>query len=270
MTKPMAICVIGAAGRMGKMLISEIAASPDKYILSGALEHEASPFLGQDAGVVAGGAPLKVKISADPQEALKGAAVAIDFSSPSALSRTGAALSSLKCPLLLATTALSPEDEANLQKLSAQIPVLAAPNFSLGIYALRRAVKEVAGLLADKGFEAELLEIHHNHKKDAPSGTAKLLIDDLLKSGIAEEAVYDRAALTGARAADTLGVGVLRGGDVAGEHKVYFFGEGERLELSHSASGGQLFPKGALKVALWISHKAPGSYTMDDFFGASR
>ncbi len=268
MAKPLAVCVIGAAGRMGKTLIGEIARTPDKYILSGALEHSASPFLGQDAGTTAGIEPLKIKIGSNPEEALKGADIAIDFSAPSALKITAAALKAQKCPLLLATTALSAADEAALKELSQETAVLAAPNFSLGIYALRRAVKEVARLLADKGFEAELLEIHHKHKKDAPSGTAKLLINDLIESGIAGEAVYDRAGKSGAREADSLGVAVLRGGDVAGEHKVYFLGEGERLELAHLASGAQLFPRGALKVALWLIHQKPGRYTMDDFFGA--
>lgn len=265
---PLAVCVVGAAGRMGRLLISELLACPEEYRLVGALEISSCPALGKDAALNAGLAPVGVNISDNPDEAMEEAQVVIDFSSPSAIQWTVSSIKRHKCPTLLATTSLTPADLVCCKKLASEVPLLVSPNFSLGIYALRRAVQEVSKLLADKGFEAELLEIHHNQKKDAPSGTAKLLLNDLLESGIARQPVYDRALQVGKRESDSLGVSVLRGGDVAGEHKVYFLGQGERLELSHSASTGALFPRGALKAARWLLNQPAGSYSMDDFFGA--
>lgn len=187
--------------------------------------------------------------------------VCIDFSGVGALPHVADYVRRTRTPLLSGTTGLTEPDFDILRELSALVPVIWTANYSTGVAILRRLVRELAPLLSD--WDKELVELHHNQKVDAPSGTAKLLLDELNPDGRARP-VYGRQGLCGKRGADEIGVFSLRGGTVAGEHSVLFFGEDESLELTHKAQSRRVFAAGALRAAEALAQRPAGYYTLED------
>jgi len=263
--EPVRVAVLGASGRMGRSLLTLIAARADLELV-GALVSPGSSARGQDAGVAVGLAPVGVVLDADPGRALARAQVAIDFSLPVATQGHIAACVAARVGLVLGTTGLSPAAQAALTAATAQIPVLAAANMSLGIQVLLSLVREAAARLPPD-YDIEILETHHRHKRDTPSGTALALGEAAAQGrGIDHEtaAIYDRAVNGRPREAGSIGYAVLRAGDTIGEHSVWFAGLGERLELAHTATDRATFARGALEAARFLAGRAAGRYQLAD------
>ena len=196
--------------------------------------------------------------------------VIIDFTSPQALNKIIAAAEANGTPLVTGTTGFSSEDTARLRSLSAEVPVLASANFSFGIALMRRMLDDCGRLLIDNGFDCEIEEIHHRNKADAPSGTAKLLFDTLNANGTLTP-VYGRCGTEARRSSGEVGIHALRGGTVAGRHRVSFFGEDEIVEISHEAGSRRIFAAGALMAAERLALMPAGWYTFDEIlFGGAR
>lgn len=196
----------------------------------------------------------------------RGAQVVVDFSSPEACAEAAGLAAERGVPFVSGTTGLDESQQTLLRKAAERIPLLHAPNMSVGVQLLLRLVAEAARAMGE-GFDAEILEIHHRHKKDAPSGTALRLAETLAEAlgrNLSQEGRYGREGQVGARTAGEIGVMALRGGDVVGEHTVYFLGEGERIELTHKASSRSAFASGAIRAAKWIVGKPAGLYGMKD------
>ncbi|MEG3087441.1 4-hydroxy-tetrahydrodipicolinate reductase [Sphingomonas sp. PB4P5] len=238
------IGIIGSAGRMGQALAAVI---PDM----------GATLVG---GIDAGGDPARLAHEAD---------VLVDFSAPSALETTLAAARLTGTPIVIGTTGLAPTHHALIDAAATDIAVLQTGNVSLGVTLLAKLVREAAAALG-ADWDIEIVEMHHRHKVDAPSGTA-LLLGDAAAAGrqttLAESRVSDRAGLTGARSEGTIGFASLRGGSVAGDHQVVFAGTGERIEIGHRAEDRAIFAKGAITAALWLVGKPAGRYTMGEVLG---
>jgi 4-hydroxy-tetrahydrodipicolinate reductase len=257
--------IIGVSGRMGCSLVQAVRQRAD-FALAAAIAPTASAAIGRDAGELAGGGPLGVAVSADLPAALAVADVAIDFSHPHAAAAHLAACRAAGTPLLLGTTGLEAALDGPLEEAARRIALLVAPNTSLGITLLLELVRSAARALPED-FDIEILETHHRLKRDAPSGTA-LALGRAAGEG---RRLDPEAALAGAgasrggpRPAGQIGFGVLRGGDVAGEHDVRFLGAGEQLVLGHRATDRAVFARGALTAALWLAQQPPGRYGMRD------
>ena len=264
----MRLVIMGAAGRMGRMLVKSVSETPG-CTLCAALEHPDSIALGQDAGLLAGCGRLNVPITSDVETALEGAHGIVDFTTPAAsvsLARLAAAAGIVH---VVGTTGLSEEDLAGLREAGSGARVVQSGNMSLGVNLLAGLVRKVAQTLGEE-FDIEVLEMHHRAKVDAPSGTA-LLLGEAAAAGrgvaLKETKVAARDGETGARRPGDIGFAVLRGGSVVGEHTVIFAGTGERIELSHRADDRALFARGALKAALWAKDQPPGFYSMADVLG---
>ncbi|MBX7057255.1 MAG: 4-hydroxy-tetrahydrodipicolinate reductase [Leptospirales bacterium] len=262
----------GAGGRMGRTIIalSRRTHSPEgkSFELVGALERPDSSLLGLDAGVTAGVGPLQIAISDQPGLALQQAQVVIDFSSAAGALAVAAACADRGVALAVGATGLSAAERARLEGFAARIPLLISPNMSLGVNILFR-LTEIACKALGPGFDAEIHEVHHRFKRDAPSGTAMRLKEILLRELSREEGdvVYGRSGEPGPRGAAEIGIHALRGGDVVGDHTVYFFGDGERVELTHRASSRETFAAGALRAAAFLADQPPGLYAMKDVLG---
>ena len=268
MTSPMIkIGIPGAAGRMGRMLIREIADAPDLELVA-ATDRSDSGVIGQDSGLLAGTGANGVLISDDP-ETLSGAEVLIDFTSPVAsLVHAGIAASAGRA-LVVGTTGMSEDDEAALAEAAKTTPLVYCANTSVGVTLLAKLVEQVAAQLVE-GWDIEILEAHHHHKVDAPSGTALALGEAAARGrGVALNDVSDmvRKGQTGARKEGDIGFAVLRGGDVTGEHSVIFFGDSERVEISHRATDRAIFARGALRAARFAATATPGFFDMNDVLG---
>lgn len=260
------VAVHGASGRMGRTVVQLV--SEDRGLtLCAAIDSPQSAGLGRDAGELSGVGALGVPLTADVS-AIGGSDVVIDFSLPSALDGLLAACEADRVPLVLATTGLSEAQWARVAALSTHVPLIAAPNYSTGVAVLYHLAKQAAALLPE--FDLEIVEMHHKHKLDAPSGTA-LGLADAAASGrgqkAREVAVYGRSGHPGARTREEIGIMTLRGGDVVGDHTLTLAGAGERLELTHRAHHRGLFAQGALRAARWLVGKAPGRYGMADVLG---
>ncbi len=260
------ITVTGAAGRMGRTIIKVVAEDKEAQIV-GAVEKSDSPYLGNDAGELSGiGRKLNVPVQDNLEKALSPADVLIDFTSPS---ETGfhikTALRKQKA-LVIGTTGVGEEDKKLLLEAGKKIPVIWAPNFSVGVNLIAKLTRIAAEVLG-KGFDPEIVEAHHRMKKDSPSGTAIKLLNVLKDVYKTDDVVYGREGLIGERPGSQIGVFAVRGGDVAGEHTVSFFGDGERVEIVHKASSRETFARGALRAAKYIVKKGPGIYTMEDVLG---
>lgn len=262
------IVIVGASGRMGRMLVDQVTASP-KMRLVGAIEAPGHDWVGRDLGQVLGGGRSGVVVTDDPLEAMAGAQGVIDFTVPS-VSRTIAAIAAqARAVHVIGTTGLTDDDIAAIDAAARHAVVVRAGNMSLGVNLLMQLTKQVAAAL-DADYDIEIVEAHHRHKVDAPSGTALMLGEAAAEGrGVALKEVYDAArdGITGARNSGHIGFSAIRGGDVIGEHDVIFAGEGERLVLRHLASDRSLFAKGALKAVLWGQDKGPGHYSMLDVLG---
>jgi len=261
------VAVIGAAGRMGRRLVTNILDSSD-LTLSGALEIAGSPFAGQDAGVVAGVGECGVKITTRAEDVLVSSDAVINFSTSGVLEMTRLA-SEKHCASVIGTTALSAEVKAEIKNLAEKGPaIVLAPNMSVGVNLLFHLAAEAARLLPDS--DIEIVEMHHNQKKDAPSGTAVRLAEvvcETLARSYAEDVRHGRSGMVGARTKREIGVHSLRGGDVVGDHTVIFASEGERVELTHKASSRDTFAMGALRAARFVAAAKPGLYDMQDVLG---
>lgn len=252
---------------MGKQLIQTIAPASD-CCLAGAITHADSPNIGHDAGLLAGLASLGVAITSDLTAGLAIADILIDFTTPEATTEAVAACQKAKRPLVTGTTGLSATQQAKLKQAAATIPVLWAPNFSLGVNLLFSLAEQAATALGDnEDIDIEILELHHKHKVDAPSGTALQLGERVAKAlgrNLAEAAVFTRHGTKEPRKAGSIGFASLRAGDAAGEHSIMFAMAGERLEISHTASSRMAFARGAVRGALWLVDQPPGLYDLQD------
>lgn len=262
------LAVAGAAGRMGKTILSLAARDRDFRIVAG-LEHPASPEVGKDLGSLIGVKPLGVCVESQAQAALENADVLIDFSEPhAAAAHLKAALRS-RTAYVLGTTGLSKGLLRALRWAARSIPIVQSPNMSAGVHVLFRLAEAACRGLGE-AFDIEIVEAHHRMKKDAPSGTALRLLEILQKArGPSSKgtSVYGRKGLTGARPPREIGVFAIRGGDVVGDHTVSFLGDGERLELIHRATSREAFARGALGAAKFVVRKKRGFYNMRDVLG---
>jgi 4-hydroxy-tetrahydrodipicolinate reductase len=262
----MKIALFGATGRMGQALTRLIAQAADLELVGAACAAN-DPASGQDVGTLAGVGTLGVEASPDAAAALLGAEIVIDFSNASAVSTIAALASRHKVALVSCTTGLDANAKAALEKAAEQVPVLWAPNTSLGVQVLAEAVEQALRRLGSD-YDAEIVEIHHRKKLDSPSGTAKRLADAVraVRPNIRE--LHGRDGMVGARTDEEVAVLGVRGGDVVGDHTVYLFGPGERLELTHRASSRELFAHGALKAARFLVKQKPGKlYRIADVLG---
>lgn len=262
------IGVIGCAGRVGRMLIADIAAA-EGCILAGGTVRPGAAAKGQDLGELAGAGRLGIAAGDNVEALLRDSDVAIEFTAPAATAEHAALAARLGKPVVIGTTGLHGAEEAALRQAARQVPIVWAANTSLGVNLLLGLVEQVAARLGPE-WDIEILEIHHRHKVDAPSGTALALGR---AAAAARGAVFDEVAqrgrdgITGPRPAGAIGFAALRGGDNIGEHHVIFAGAGEQLELTHRATDRGIYAKGAVRAALWLVGKAPGLYGMKDVLG---
>jgi len=259
------IAVNGAAGRMGRLLVRLISQDPGLE-LTAALEAREHPQLGRDAGELAGVGPVGIPVQSSevpPTDVL------VDFSSPLATIARSKEAARVGAAAVIGTTGMTAEQKSEIESLSAQVPVIISPNMSIGVNLLFSLAAQAASLL-DENFDIEIVEAHHRRKKDAPSGTAGRLLEAVCEAkGWTPEdvAVYGREGITGERPCEQIGVHAVRGGDIVGDHTVLFAGPGERIELSHRAQSREIFARGAIRVARFISGKPAGLYAMKDVLG---
>lgn len=261
------VVIAGASGRMGRALLEAVMQAPDMRV-AGALEQPQSPFLGRDAGELVG-APCGVVISEDVERTLASAHVLIDFTRPEGTLTHLAACEVLKVNMVIGTTGLSDSERARLADGARGIGVVFAPNMSVGVNLIFKLLDTAARVLAD-GYDVEIIEAHHRHKVDAPSGTALRMgevVASALRRNLAECAVYGREGVTGERNPATIGFATVRGGDIVGDHTVLFAGIGERVEITHKASSRATFAQGALRAARFLAGKPNGLYDMQDVLG---
>lgn len=264
----MRLVVVGAAGRMGQALVRAITAM-EGSVLSAAIEREGSPALGKDAGELAGLGPLGVKITDDPLTAFAAAEGVLDFTAPKASLHFAELAAQARIVHVIGTTGWTDEDLPKLEAAARHARLVKSGNMSLGVNLLAALVKKAAAALGPD-YDLEIVEMHHRHKVDAPSGTALLLGEAAAEGrgiGLAEHSVRVRDGHTGPREAGTIGFATLRGGSVVGDHTVILAGEGERVELTHKAEDRQIFARGAVRAALWARDRKPGLYSMADVLG---
>lgn len=262
------IAVLGVTGRMGQCLVRALREpSPQRLELCGALASAASTRLGQDAAL--DGPATGVRITADVRAALAAAAVAVDFSLPQGIAEHAQACLERRVALLVGTTGLDSAARAGLESVARTVPVLIAPNTSIGV-AVMTHLLEVAARALGSGYEAEISELHHRMKRDAPSGTALSWGEAIARARgaeLAQLAVFDRHGSPGPRRPGSIGFASLRAGDIVGEHTAVLAADGERLELTHRAQDRMVFARGALAAAAWLTGREPGLYGMRDVLG---
>ena len=268
-SSPIDIVVLGAKGKMGQMVLQACArrlSGPMPGLrVAGAVEFPSSPHIGAPVGVDG----LDLSITGEAEPLLSPKAVIIDFSSPQASLAALAAAVRKGAGMVICTTGFSPAEKQAITEASSKIPLVMAPNMSIGVTLMFRVAEMVAKILGPD-FDAEIVEAHHSQKKDAPSGTALGFAEAVARghgTDLSAKAVYGREGQTGARPRGEIGIHAVRGGDIVGDHTVLFAGDGERIELRHVAHSRQTFAQGALKAALFLKGKAPGMYTMFDVLG---
>jgi 4-hydroxy-tetrahydrodipicolinate reductase len=265
----MKIGVLGCAGRMGRAVMAEVLASSGCE-LAGGIEVPGHAALGQDLGVLAGGEPTGRTASDDAAALIAAADVVIEFSGPAATVAHVGLAAAAGTGHVIGTTGLSAGEEQAIREAATRTAILRAANMSLSINLLLGLAEQVARALPAEAFDAEIVEIHHKHKVDAPSGTALALGAAVARGrgvDLALVAERGRDGLTGARAVGAIGFAALRGGDAVGDHTVVFAGAGERLELSHRASDRRIYARGALRAAQWLHGRPPGLYGMAEVLG---
>ncbi|MDO8433400.1 MAG: 4-hydroxy-tetrahydrodipicolinate reductase [Candidatus Binatus sp.] len=261
------LIIAGAAGRMGRLLIA-MSAKDATHKIVGALEAAGNATIGADAGEVAGIGKLGVKIVDDYASIARPDTVTMDFTTAAASMEHLEVAAKAGAAIVIGSTGFTPELEARAKKLAQQTRTVIAPNMSIGVNVLAKIVAEVAAILPD--FDAEVIEIHHRTKIDAPSGTAIALgkaIANARGTDFAENAVYGREGITGVRPDGKIAVLAMRAGDAVGDHTVIFGGQGERLELIHRAQSRNSLARGAIRAAAWVVAQKPGLYTMRDVLG---
>ncbi len=259
------VAVNGAAGRMGRRIVAMIVREPDVELVS-ASDRPGHSELGRDAGELAGVGPVRVhitdEIGGEPE-------VIIDFSSPEGAAKSAKAAAELGVPVVSGTTGLGPHEKAEIESAAGRVPVLVAPNFSVGINLMFEVTRKVAEVLGP-GYDVEIIETHHNQKADAPSGTALRLaksVANALKCDPKRDYVHGREGMVGPRGPREIGLHAVRAGDIVGDHTVLFAGRGERIELTHRAHTRDTFVAGAIRAAHWLIGKAPGRYSMEQVLG---
>lgn len=269
MTQVTHVAMLGATGRMGRSIVPLIAAEADME-LSGALAAAGDAGLGQDAGVLAGTPPLGVMVTDQPDRALAGADVAIDFTLAEASLRNALSCREKNVALVIGTTGHNAAQRAELEEVARGLPIVLAPNMSLGVNVLFRLAELAARALNGDQYDAEIFEAHHRNKVDAPSGTA-LGLGRAVAAGrgvnLDEVADFARHGNTGVREYGRIGFSVVRGGDIVGDHRLIFAGPGEQIELAHHAQDRSGFARGALVAARWVVGRPPGLYSMADVLG---
>lgn len=264
------IVVAGAAGRMGRALVGRVAAT-DGFTLFGATETAGSPSLGHDAGDVAGAGVLDVPITDDPLVVFKDADAVLDFTAPAATVDHAALAAQARIVHVIGTTGFDAAQEEKLAAAARHATIIKAGNMSLGVNLLTWLTREVARRL-DADFDIEIVEMHHRHKVDAPSGTALMLGEAAAAArgvDLGEVADRGRDGITGERERGHIGFAALRAGNVVGEHTVIFAADDEIVELRHKAGNRSIFARGALQAARWGQGKGPGTFTMLDVLGFS-
>jgi 4-hydroxy-tetrahydrodipicolinate reductase len=264
----MRLIVAGAGGRMGRTLVKAISETPG-LLLAGATEGEGSALVGQDSGVLAGLPPNRVPVTSDVRALTMAADGILDFTVPAATVKLARLAAETHLAHIIGTTGLSTADDAVIAEAATKTAIVKSGNMSLGVNLLAVLTRKVAAAL-DQEFDIEIVEMHHNKKVDAPSGTA-LLFGEAAAQGrkidLKTHSERGRDGHTGARKAGTIGFASLRGGNVAGDHSVIFAGVDERIELTHKATDRMIFARGALKAAKWAHGRTPGLYSMLDVLG---
>ena len=267
--KATGVMVVGAEGKMGLEIRAALEAEPSLQF-AGALERPGHPQVGEAvSGGASDGLAVGIVLQEDPKRALEGCGVAIDFSVPTATLANMRAAADVGVAYVTGTTGIDEAGMAEIARHAEQIPVLHAPNFSVSVNVLGHLAREAARLLGN-GYDAEIFELHHGQKRDAPSGTALFLAEAIAEGQekrLMEHVVLERAGETGARPEGAIGIQALRGGDNPGEHTIYFIGGGERVELSHRAATRAHFAVGAVRAAAWMVGKAPGLYRIEQVLG---
>ncbi|MGD9502160.1 MAG: 4-hydroxy-tetrahydrodipicolinate reductase [Methyloceanibacter sp.] len=264
----MKLAVLGAAGRMGQALTRVIAETPG-CVVAGAIEAKGSPHVGRDVGEVAGLPPLGVAITDDPLPVFAHVDGVLDFTSPASTVAFAALSAQGRIVHVIGTTGFSAADEAKIEAAARHATIVKAGNMSQGVNLLAVLAARVAEALGPE-FDIEILEMHHRHKRDAPSGTSLLLgraVAEARDVSLKERGGWTRDGDVGPRREGDIGFAALRGGDVVGEHRVIFAGPGERIELAHIATDRGIFARGAVKAALWARGREPGLYAMTDVLG---
>lgn len=261
------IAIAGASGRMGRTLIEAISQADDT-LLAAALEQPGSPWLGKDAGELIG-TPCGVRISDDLEAALQQADCLIDFTRPEGTLHHLECCRRLKVSMVIGTTGFDAAGKQTIQAAAADIPVVFAPNMAVGVNAVFRLL-DVAARILNEGYDIEVIEAHHRHKVDAPSGTALRMgevVANALGRDLADCAVYGREGHTGERPATQIGFATVRGGDIVGDHTVLFAGTGERIEISHKSASRMPYAQGSLRAARFMHGKTAGLFDMQDVLG---
>jgi len=265
------VAVLGAAGRMGRAVLGCLVESDDLK-LTGAVTEPKDRLLGHDAGELIGAGTLGVPLSDDPRQGLHGAQVAVDFTLPTATEANLRASVESGSALVIGTTGLEERQLKAMERAAHEIPIVYARNMSVGVNVFMSLVARAAKALGD-GYDVEILEAHHRHKVDAPSGTALALGEQIAAARgrpLADVAVYAREGRVGPRVPGTIGFSVIRGGSIVGEHTVRFIGAEEQVELAHVAQDRKTFARGALRAARWAAGRAPGLYSMADVLDLAR
>ncbi|MBW1981637.1 MAG: 4-hydroxy-tetrahydrodipicolinate reductase [Deltaproteobacteria bacterium] len=260
--------VAGAAGRMGGRIIHTIQES-EAISLAAAFEKADHPSVGKDVGELLGLGSLGIKVAGDLQSVIDSGDVVIDFTfhEASVLHLRQAAAAGK--PMVIGTTGFDTEEIEAIRSLAREIPCVLAPNMSMGVNLIFKLVADIARILGD-GFDIEIIEAHHHHKKDAPSGTAMKIaqiIASTLGRDLDKVGVFERRGLIGERRPEEIGIQTIRGGDIVGEHTIIFAGVGERIELTHRAHSRDNFARGAVKAAQWVVAQEPGLYDMQHVLG---
>lgn len=259
------MAIVGAAGKMGRMLMESVL-NTENVQLGAAIEHSESPTLGLDAGTLVGNQALGVTVRDDLTQVVNDFDIVIDFTRPEGTLRSLRACLVLNKALVIGTTGFNDEQKREIEAAAKHIPIVWAANYSVGVTLSLKLLEVAAGVLGDT-VDIEIIEAHHRHKVDAPSGTALVMgevIADTLGRDLSQCAVYGREGHTGARDRQTIGFETIRGGDIVGEHTVLFAAEGERLEITHKASNRMNFANGAVRAAAWVSGQSAGLYDMRD------
>ncbi len=265
----MKVAVIGAAGRMGKVIGRLILTDYRDMEYAAGIEAPGSDSLGSDVGELCGTGPCGVSVTGDIEGALKGVDVAIDFTTAEASVRNASLAATAGVPIVIGSTGLSGQQKEEIARAAEKIPLVLAPNMSVGVNLLFKLVREAVRALGDD-YDVEIFEIHHRFKKDAPSGTAVRLAEIIAEEkglSLEEHGVFGRKGFTGERRKEEIGVMTLRAGDVVGEHTVIFGALGERVELTHRAHTRETFARGAIRAARWVIDQPSGMYDMQDVLG---
>ena len=264
------IAIAGAVGRMGRALLDGVLSAPDLKLVA-ALEQKGNPAVGRDAGELAG-SPCGVKIVDDAAAAIAGSDVLVDFTRPDGTLAHLAACRKQGVKLVIGTTGFNEAQKREIAEAARDTAIVMSPNFSVGVNVAFRLLQVAAAALG-KGYDVEIVEAHHRHKVDAPSGTALRMgevVAQALGRDLKKAAIFGREGVTGERKDETIGFATVRGGDLVGDHTVMFIGAGERLEISHRASSRSNFASGALRAARFVASKKNGLYDMADVLGFAK